>query len=540
MISVVLYCQDPELEQACVSYLQAHPEFRLTERTDNAQVAVPAILGILPDLVICQDAQNAPALPLLQATHSYTPQTYYLICGITPEPEQLLALLRCGMRDCIPAPWNITALSQALDRFLGGVKALDQRNEVEQGMKLRRVLDKKFFEDTIITSSGSAIFQDFSALEYEYQISFTPGWFQALHILVDPRPKETLYADAFLPVLQVEALARRFFQSECHAMVCYVKDHSLSILLNTVSPPSDLRALCQEFLSRCAREFGWYTGINTISIGIGLETTQPEQLPQLMQSAKMAGWMRLSEGRGRVLEYRRYYSRYYEKHRFLSADTAEALTRSVQSRDVPLCIDTIHRSLDTADNAAAYLSMALSINDVLIAAFREQDNSPVVESRKYLHLAKNMPPMVENLDSLSKIEEAVTNWARENIDELLVQEHQREDVAILTARQYLAAHYTEPLRLEAVAGYVGLSSSYFCMKFRQSTGKTFVEYITALRMERAKYLLEHTSRKIHEIGAEVGIQDTRHFSRMFRKTCGMLPTEYRSAHSGKRTTEPLP
>ena len=540
MISVVLYCQDPELEQAAVSYLQAHPEFRLTERTDNAQVAVPAILGILPDLVICQDAQNAPALPLLQATHPYTPQTYYLLCGVTPEPEHLLALLRCGMRDCIPDPWDITALSQALDRFLGCVKTVDQRSEAEQSIKLRRVLDKKFFEDTIVTSSGSVIFQDFSALEYEYQISFTPGWFQALHILVDPRPKETLYADAFLPVLQVEALARRFFQPECHAMVCYVKDHSLSILLNTVSPPSDLRALCQEFLSRCTREFTWYTGINTISIGIGLETDQPEQLPQLMQSAKMAGWMRLSEGRGRVLEYRRYYSRYYEKHRFLSADTAEALTRSVQSRDVPLCIDTIHRSLDTADNAAAYLSMALSINDVLIAAFREQDNSPVVESRKYLHLAKNMPPMVENLDSLSKIEEAVTNWARDNIEGLLAQEHQREDVAVLTARQYLAAHYTEPLRLEAVAGYVGLSSSYFCMKFRQSTGKTFVEYITALRMERAKYLLEHTSRKIHEIGAEVGIQDTRHFSRMFRKACGMLPTEYRSTHSGKRTAEPLP
>ena len=87
---------------------------------------------------------------------------------------------------------------------------------------------------------------------------------------------------------------------------------------------------------------------------------------------------------------------------------------------------------------------------------------------------------------------------------------------------------------------MGLSSSYFCMKFRQSTGKTFVEYITALRMERAKCLLEHTSRKIHEIGAEVGIQDTRHFSRMFHKTCGMLPTEYRSTHSGKRTAEPLP
>ena len=538
MISVVLYCQDPELEQAAVSYLQSHPEFRLTEHTDNAQVAVPAILGILPDLVICQDAPDAPALPVLTAAHPYTPQTYYLICGVTPEPDHLIALLRCGMRDCLSGPFDPCALAQALDRFLRSIKALDQRSEAEQSMKLRRVLDKKFFEDTIVTSSGTAIFQDFSALEYEYQISFLPGWFQALHILVDPRPKETLYADAFLPVLQVEALARQFFQPKCHAMVCYVKDHSLSMILNTHAPLAHCRVLCQEFLAQCAKEFSWYTGINTISIGIGLETTQPELLPQLMQSAKMAGWMRLSEGKGRVLEYSHYYSRYYEKHRFLSADTAEALTRSVQSRDVPLCIDTIHRSLDTADNAAAYLSMALSINDVLIGAFRNQGSAPVVESSKYLHLAKNMPPMVENLDNLDSIREAVTNWARENIEGLLAQENQREDAAILTARQYLAAHYTEPLRLEDVASYVGLSASYFCMKFRQNAGKTFVEYITSLRMERAKYLLEHTSRKIHEIGADVGIQDTRHFSRMFRKTCGMLPTEYRSTHSKTHTPAP--
>ena len=52
------------------------------------------------------------------------------------------------------------------------------------------------------------------------------------------------------------------------------------------------------------------------------------------------------------------------------------------------------------------------------------------------------------------------------------------------------------------------------------------------------YLLEHTSRKIHEIGADVGIQDTRHFIRMFRKTCGMLPTEYRSTHSKTHTPAP--
>ena len=52
-------------------------------------------------------------------------------------------------------------------------------------------------------------------------------------------------------------------------------------------------------------------------------------------------------------------------------------------------------------------------------------------------------------------------------------------------------------------------------------------YLTALRLERAKVLLNSTDLKIGEIAEEVGFQDARHFSRIFRQQTGALPTEFR-------------
>lgn len=527
MISVILYCKSPELAASLEEYAKKHPDFQIVERADKLEVAVPATLAILPSLVLCEDTAETEARKLMAAVSGYVPDTYFLLCGTDLETRDMLELLRLGVRDFVPKPWNEDLLWQALDRFAVWHHSLDAVRSSEQTQQLRRVLNKKFFEDTIVTSSGGEILSDFASIKDEYQISFVPGSFQAMHFLLDPRPKEPLYADTFLPVIQLESLAREFFGQRCAELVCYVKDHSLSVLLNDSLDFSDSRTLARNFLSLCARECKWLGGINTISVGIGLETRQTEKLPQLVQSAKMASWMRLGVGKGRILEYGDYYDRYYGKDEFLSAGGAAALRRSVELLDPAYCRSVIEENLRSAENAAAYVSMALAINDVLIDAF--QNKGSIVRSGKYLHLAKNMPPMVENLDTLEQIENAIQAWASQCMLTLREQEANQEDADIFAAKQYAAANYTRPIRLEDAAAAVNLSSSYFCMKFRQATGQTFVEYLTGLRIEQAKELLRNTNKKIYEVAQMVGFQDARHFSRTFRKLCGMRPGEFRAA-----------
>lgn len=97
------------------------------------------------------------------------------------------------------------------------------------------------------------------------------------------------------------------------------------------------------------------------------------------------------------------------------------------------------------------------------------------------------------------------------------------------ARFYLAQHFTDPnLMLQDVAQAVSMSNSRFSTVFSQETGKTFTEYLTMLRINKAKELLRNTDKRSGEIAFEVGYNDSHYFSYLFKKTEGVTPGEYRS------------
>ena len=107
------------------------------------------------------------------------------------------------------------------------------------------------------------------------------------------------------------------------------------------------------------------------------------------------------------------------------------------------------------------------------------------------------------------------------------------------AKFYLSQHFTDPnLMLQDVARAVNMSNSRFSTVFSQQSGKTFTEYLTGLRLNRAKELLRDTEMKSAEIAFEVGYSDAHYFSYLFRKNLGITPSEYRhSAESGSAETD---
>ena len=104
------------------------------------------------------------------------------------------------------------------------------------------------------------------------------------------------------------------------------------------------------------------------------------------------------------------------------------------------------------------------------------------------------------------------------------------------ALAYVQANYREGLTQEQVAQAVHLSPGYFSRLFRQEQGVTFSEYLATLRLQKAQHLLKTSSLSIGEIAAEVGYGDANYFSRVFSKTYGVSPSEFReSAKSRNRS-----
>lgn len=95
------------------------------------------------------------------------------------------------------------------------------------------------------------------------------------------------------------------------------------------------------------------------------------------------------------------------------------------------------------------------------------------------------------------------------------------------AKEYVGTHYGVEISLGLAAEYVGVSASHFSRIFSQEAGITFIEYLTQVRVERAKELLRCTNKKIAEIAQEIGYRDTRYFYTLFKKNVGCTPREYR-------------
>jgi len=113
-------------------------------------------------------------------------------------------------------------------------------------------------------------------------------------------------------------------------------------------------------------------------------------------------------------------------------------------------------------------------------------------------------------------------------NQLLVQQENAEPPAITRAKAFIEEHHAEGLTLEQVARAAHMSTFYFCKMFHKSTGVNFTEYVSRVRVEKARNLLLNPNLRISEIAYEVGFQSLTHFNRVFKKLLGQSPTAFRA------------
>lgn len=102
------------------------------------------------------------------------------------------------------------------------------------------------------------------------------------------------------------------------------------------------------------------------------------------------------------------------------------------------------------------------------------------------------------------------------------------DIIEIAKDQIRKTYMSDEISLNTIAAEVGMSPSYFSSIFSKEMGKTFVEYLTEIRMDRAKELLMCSSMKTSEIGYEVGYKDPHYFSYIFKKKQNCTPKEFRA------------
>lgn len=155
--------------------------------------------------------------------------------------------------------------------------------------------------------------------------------------------------------------------------------------------------------------------------------------------------------------------------------------------------------------------------------------------KSFDYILKPIDPEVLN----ETLERAVNKWKEQALarrssrvsEEPDFLSAQQESSSMCRIEEYLRANYQQEITLQEIADRFYLSREHISRKFKQEYHETITDYITRIRMEKAKELLAKQQVKIYEVAYHVGYQNEKYFSKVFKKFIGQTPNEYRNAIS---------
>ena len=153
---------------------------------------------------------------------------------------------------------------------------------------------------------------------------------------------------------------------------------------------------------------------------------------------------------------------------------------------------------------------------------------PEIEDRE--RLGQEFEAACDRCGQKAELFQCLSCLQREQLE--TIQQRRRSDIIrpIRMAKQYVQEHYSQPITLEGVCEVAGFSPSYFSALFKKETGEGFAKYLTRVRMEKAKELLQQTNLPVSEICAQVGYSDLKHFTQNFKKETNLNPGQYRKLY----------
>ncbi len=150
----------------------------------------------------------------------------------------------------------------------------------------------------------------------------------------------------------------------------------------------------------------------------------------------------------------------------------------------------------------------------------------------FLYRKDYLPTLIqiENFEQLRKwFIDKVTQACRN----IVTKRQEQTRGLICKAKAYIEENYNKDISLDEVSRKVDISPYYFSKLFKEETGVNFIDYLTNIRIEKAKKLLLYSDMNIKNICLDIGYSDPNYFSRIFKKQVGLTPTEFREMNIRK-------
>lgn len=268
-------------------------------------------------------------------------------------------------------------------------------------------------------------------------------------------------------------------------------------------------------------------GSFNITLGAGVMVNSISKVPVSYKTSVLASSKQFYHGTDRIF----YYSYDMEKPRFEVDKTIyNDLKNYLKTDDIKSASSLIKKlaedarsfsSLHISSIKCIYFNLLLVILEVardrgMIDYYNESEKDYIWSE---IDVSITLSQLSDNL--LSKLKSTFGNMSDRN-------EKSRKANEII---KYIRERFSDKdLSIQSIANHAYLSQTYLCAYFKKTTGKTINEFITEVRIEKAKELLRDAHIKLYEITDTIGYTDVNYFSTIFKKHTGYTPSEFREKY----------
>ncbi|HHV98398.1 MAG TPA: response regulator [Clostridiaceae bacterium] len=511
--------------------------FEFVGDCENGREAIEAVDALQPDVVLTDIYMPfVDGLELARYISEKFPHIKVIILTGYDDFEYAQQAVKLKVYDFLLKPITANELRKILEKVKNDLDIEAKKAEELNKLKLQLresmpILRERFLERLV---SGHLRAGELDEKLNLFGINFSGSEFISLVVDVDEYGKLGKMqekAEDELLLFAVFNISEEIVSREKRGIVFQNRNNNIVIILSGKTPLSVKETairLADEIRQSVEKFLGF-----TITIGIGVVCSSLMDINRSYKGALSALDYRFVLGKNKVINITdmEHNNTEFSLHKMQWEKKIISLLKIGTSQEIDEAVETLIKDLKAS--LMPVRRCYIYIQQVITSVINTIDELGIDENEVF----DGINPFTEvykfkTLDEMSTWLKKLCSKAAKAI---LDQRSDYSKVQVERAIEYIRQNYNDTeISLNSVCKHLFISVSYFSLIFKNNTGKTFIEYLTSVRIEKAMELLRTTNLRSYEISKKVGYDDPHYFSSIFKKETGMSPTEYREKASGTR------
>lgn len=502
----------------------------------DGELAFPLIKAEQPDIIITDIKMPfMNGLDLSRLVIKELPQSKIIILSGHEEFSYAQEAIKIGVTEYLLKPIKSSELINTVKRI--GKQIIAEREERENYERYKREMEeneteikRRIFNEMVTSSLSIAkIFEKGK----EYGIELSAKLYQILLFKYNIKNKEEIYSN---DILELEKEINSIISFYDNIIMFDRAIEGFAFLIKGDSS-EHLETTREAFISRLKEVMEKYPNIRYFG-GIGTQVDRLTALSQSYENAARAFSYRFIFEKNDIIGSNQILSFNQQvgndailselELESLDLKKIDAFLKSGEAKETTYFVEEFLRSIVSASEKSFLFKQYIIMNIYFtVVSFLREIGSPDLSVEEPFKDLKGIKEMFYDDQKAKEYIIRIFSVAIERRDALRNKRYHR---IIDLAKEYINEHFSdEDISLNETAAYVNLSPSHFSSVFSKETGKSFIRYLTDLRMSKAREMLKCTDMRCSDISMAVGYKDAHYFSYLFKKLHNCSPMQYRAS-----------